>query len=472
MKPAIRPRLLAVAVVTSFLLVTGSLAGGAPALADAGDAAFTATPMPTLNAPVVNKRDVASPGTWVPTPDSLSFQWFENGIAIDGTGSESPLFGPDDQGAQITVAVTATKAGYASQTETSAPVTVLGAITATSVAIDGVPKPGETLTADGSFDPSDSTVSYAWMDQNGWIPGATSQTYVPTEAEAGHNISVDFRVSHDGYQATSFGRWVQITYATFQPPLNILTGDVHIGSTVQAPQESSWFPQPTTLTYQWMRGSADIPGATGPSHIVTNGDIGYVLHVRETGSRAGYPDATWTSPPTTEVLADFDQITTPVIVGTPEVGVPLTVKEAPWTPAATNWGTEWYVNGVATGDGGNLIPSAGDIGATITAEVYGWSGTRAVDISPLSAPTAPVRANTYKLGAVTIGIVDLNRTVGATFTKPSASATLSYQWMINGSAIAGATKSTYLPEGSNWHKNLSVRITVSGSGYTTSVGVS
>ncbi|MDQ1561875.1 MAG: hypothetical protein QOE85_1216, partial [Actinomycetota bacterium] len=204
----------------------------------------------------------------------------------------------------------------------------------------------------------------------------------------------------------------------------------------------------------------------------TNGDIGYVLHVRETGSRAGYPDATWTSPPTTEVLADFDQITTPVIVGTPEVGVPLTVKEAPWTPAATNWGTEWYVNGVATGDGGNLIPSAGDIGATITAEVYGWSGTRAVDISPLSAPTAPVRANTYKLGAVTIGVVDLNRTVGATFTKPSASATLSYQWMINGSAIAGATKSTYLPEGGNWHKNLSVRITVSGSGYTTSAGVS
>jgi hypothetical protein len=463
-----------VAIATSVLLIVGSLVGGAAAQADDTALAFTTVPTPIISTAVVGSRSSMGPGTWAPMPDSVTYQWFEDGVAIQsstlGGASYSRFYTPADMGAHITVAVTASKAGYVSQTVTSAPIPVLGEITEQSVAIDGVPKPGETLTADGSFTPSDAMVTYQWIDQNGrWIPGATAQTYVPTEAEAGQRISVNFEVALDGYQTTSYGGFATITYDTLQPPGSLQTSDVHIGAIVVAPRAVNWFPQPTTLTYQWMRDGTDILDATDPVYTVSSEDVGSTLEVRETASMADYPDKTWISPPTTVVLPDFDNVTTPVIVGIPQVGVPVALRESSWTPAAQQEEVEWFVDGVPAGTVGQpFIPTGADIGSTITADVVGWSDSRASAVSPRSAPSAPVIASTYSVGAVTIGRVHLNSSVSVTFRRPPNGATLTYQWFINGAAIPGATAGTYLPEGSTWHKDLSVRVTVSGDGYSAS----
>ncbi|MBE3078427.1 carboxypeptidase regulatory-like domain-containing protein, partial [Clavibacter michiganensis subsp. michiganensis] len=112
--------LLSLALVASAQagMATSAIAADAPA----GTAAvrttavtFTTAPQPSITGTAqVGSTLFAVTGTWAPQPDSFTFKWWSNGVAISGaTGSAYTLVAAD-LGKKITLTVTANKSGYTS----------------------------------------------------------------------------------------------------------------------------------------------------------------------------------------------------------------------------------------------------------------------------------------------------------------------------------------------------------------------
>lgn len=67
----------------------------------------------------VGSRLTAVPGSWGPTPVTLSYQWYHSHIAISGATAATYVLRTADAGRTITVKVTASKPGYTTASRTS-----------------------------------------------------------------------------------------------------------------------------------------------------------------------------------------------------------------------------------------------------------------------------------------------------------------------------------------------------------------
>ena len=133
----------------------------------------------------------------------------------------------------------------------------------------------------------------------------------------------------------------------------------------------------------------------------------------------------------------------PVITGTPQVGVPLTVSRGSWEPGRNltiAW--QWYADGTAI-DGATtktFTPTVEQKGATITASVTaskpGYTPTTVT-----TAPTAPVvRGEFTMLTPPTVSgdpMVDEVLTVTPATWSPESTDTM-YRWLADGVLIDGA----------------------------------
>ena len=475
MPQPLRPatRRAAMAFAAGILAISTAFATGSAAFADDPALPFDQAPVPTYSGvAVVGGVISAETGTWLPTPTSFTYQWSLDGTPV--TGATGWRFAPTlaEQGQQLSVAITANKDGYLSQTTSSLPIPVLGRMTIGAAQIQGVPKPGDTVTATvGSVSPPDATMSYQWNAGARAIAGATDSTFSPTEDLAGGQLSVTVTASEDGYAPVSTTAYTQVTYDTIRTQPSSPFGTNQIGSTLTASSTGGWLPVPTTVRYQWLRDGTPIDGATAATYTTTPDDGGHRLSYVVTGSHIEFADASVTSSQTAPILLGFDTVTTPLITGVPEVGVALKAVIPAWTPAASSYRYYWYVGGVldqgsAQGAGqSTFTPTGTAVGKSVTVQVTGTAINRSVAQSPMSAATSLVAPNPFVLGRVKLGTVHLNSAMRPKFTAPPAGATVSYQWMKSGKDIAGATASTYKPEGSDWDKYLTVRVSVSGPGY-------
>ena len=86
---------------------------------------LSATPKPViLGDPVVGTTLEVDAGEWEPSPVQLTYQWLRDGSAIGGATNPSYVVAEDDQGADISVAVTGTKPGHRTATMTSDPLAI------------------------------------------------------------------------------------------------------------------------------------------------------------------------------------------------------------------------------------------------------------------------------------------------------------------------------------------------------------
>ena len=170
--------------------------------------AFTSAPTPTITGTrAVGYTLTAVPGTWSPAPTALAYQWFRSGVAISGATAATYKLTTADQGAAITVRVTATKAGYTTTARTSAATgAILGVFTtAPTPTITGTKKVGYTLTANpGTWSPTPSSFAYQWyrVSSTGTvsaITGATAKTYKLTTTDKGKTIYVRVTAQRTGY---------------------------------------------------------------------------------------------------------------------------------------------------------------------------------------------------------------------------------------------------------------------------------
>lgn len=80
---------------------------------------FTSSPTPVITGTAqVGKTLKITTGSWAPKP-KFAYEWYRNGVPISGATKSSYKLVLADQGAAITVAVTATLSGYATTTRTS-----------------------------------------------------------------------------------------------------------------------------------------------------------------------------------------------------------------------------------------------------------------------------------------------------------------------------------------------------------------
>jgi len=186
-------------------------------------------------------------------------------------------------------------------------VSVLGGIS-TATAADGPPvntaapsivgtvAVGETVTADpGTWDPADVTYSYTWFvdDQ----PVATGEQYTPVAADEGRRLTLEVTASRPGAEAGTATSEPATVLGTAPQNLEApaVSGAFIVGGTVQV-SDGTWDADGLIFTYQWMRGSAPIAGATGPSYASTWEDCNQDLSAVVTAHLAGHADGVAATP--------------------------------------------------------------------------------------------------------------------------------------------------------------------------------
>ncbi|WP_434172909.1 carboxypeptidase regulatory-like domain-containing protein [Clavibacter michiganensis] len=500
--------LLSLALVASAQagMATSAIAAPAPVGTDAAGTTavtFTTAPQPSITGTAqVGSTLFAVTGTWAPQPDSFTFKWWSNGVAISGaTGSAYTLVAAD-LGKKITITVTANKTGYTSLAKSSAATaTVVAApspvafTTVPAPTISGTPKVGTPLTAaTGTWAPVPTTFAYRWFVANVAVTGATASTYTPVAADVGKRITVTVTGSRTGYTTaakTSAASAAVVaapvtTPSTFTTvPTPTLTGTAQVGSTLTA-APGTWAPVPTTFTYRWFVANVAVSGATASTYAPIAADVGKRITVTVTGARSGYTSASKTSAASAAVVAapvttpsTFTTVPTPTLSGTAQVGATLTASAGTWAPVPTTLAYRWWSNGVAISGaiGSTYVPVAAELGKRITVTVTGSRSGYTTAAKTSAASAAVVAAPAAKAFAIASApTVTGSASVGGVLTAATGSwspaPAFTYQWTVGTTAITGATGSTYTVGTADLGKTITVTVTAKATGYTTTTRTS
>jgi hypothetical protein len=284
----------------------------------------------------------------IPTVD-YAYTWEDGATTVSHLHFYVPTAA--DLGHQLKLIVEDHNTGFSDLDVTSAlsSKVLIGTIHApATISVVGARNVGEPLTInEGGWTPVVPTAQ--WYRNGVAIVGQTSDTYLQTSADRGKKISVKLTGAAAGY--VSAVRSSAATIVTGYPlltstPFPVINGSPSFGSTLTA-VPSDWGPGIVKLSYQWRAEGVAIPGATKSTLLLGGPELSQSITVTVTGSEAGYASTAKTSLATPDIkLLGFSVTTAPSISGTVAPGHILTAGLAPWTPAATMYVYQWYLNGV------------------------------------------------------------------------------------------------------------------------------
>jgi hypothetical protein len=162
---------------------------------------------------------------------------------------------------------------------------------------------------------------------------------------------------------------------------------------------------------------------------------------------------------------------TPFIMGIPKVGSTLTANVGP-TSATGNFVT-WYRDGVLISSQSSFtyVVTRADFNRTITisvrAEREGYESAT-LQSSPLLISAGTMRVSTPSI----TGLVKVGKVVTAKTTAWVPGAAITYQWLLDGKAIKGATGKTFKALPSQKGRRLSLTVTQKLLGYVTATKTS
>jgi len=159
---------------------------------------------------------------------------------------------------------------------------------------------------------------------------------------------------------------------------------------------------------------------------------------------------------------------TPTISGATTVGKTLTANPGPWYPTA-ELTYRWTRNGttIPKATSSTYTTASADASAALRVIITGTApGYSAVS---RTSPPTNIAAGTITYKTLTAaGTPTVGKTLTATFgglTPPTAS--VKYQWRLNGAAVARATTKTFAVTAADANRSISVSVTVSAPGFTT-----
>lgn len=272
-------------------------------------------------------------------------------------------------------------------------------------------------------------------------------------------------------------------------PLLSGLGGVGETLTLTPPQ---WSLPGVTNSVQWLADGVPIPGATGLSFVPTLEEAGKNVQAKVTGTLLGLlPLETFTGiipiplpggggsggggggggtgeNPLLEALSD------PALTGIPGVGSLLQVLNPVWSLPGVSTTYQWFVDDVPVpgATGPTFVPDLADAGKQVYARVTGTlAGLPVLDVltgslliplapeQPLAASSAATLAGTAKVGKVLTVQDPTWNEEGVTHT---------YQWLRDGTPIAGATAKTYTLAPEDLGRQVVVKVTGSKEGWTDS----
>lgn len=264
----------------------------------AAQGSFNSAAAPAISGtPAVGYVLTATAAAAVPAADSTAFQWLRNGSPIAGATASTYKQVAADQGQQVSVRATRTKAGYADAVSTSGAVTVLGVFgNLVAPKISGTVAAGYTIKSVVTLPtPAPSAITYRWLRNGAVISGATASSYRLTSLDTGKQIQSRVYFSRPGYLRTYRNSAAFVSKAVFTSVVAPgFTGTTAVGYTLKAAVKLP-SPAPSAVSYQWLRNGVAISRATGASYRLTTLDRGKQIRLRVKFSRAGYLTATATS---------------------------------------------------------------------------------------------------------------------------------------------------------------------------------
>ena len=390
----------------------------------------------------------------------LTYQWNKNGAVISGASSASyttPATAASDNNAQFTVTVTNSVSKVTSSAATltvNVPPAISTQPASQTVAV------GQTATfsvvATGT-----GTLTYQWKKNGTTMSGATSASYTTAATVASDNgASFNVTVTDIAGNVTS-----NAATLTVNAPPSITAQPAN--QTVNAGQTATFTVTAAgtgTLTYQWKKGGTAIGGATAASYTTpatASSDSGAQFTVTVTNSFGNV----------TSNAATLTVNIPPTISAQPASQTVAVGQTATFSVTATGTGTltyQWKKNGTAISGATSAsytTPAtvSSDNGATFTVTIASSTGNVTSSAATLTVNTPPSitaqPANTTVIAGQT-----------ATFSVTAAgTAPLTYQWKMNGTAISGATSSSYTTAATttgNSSEQFSVTVTNSSGNIT------
>ncbi len=269
----------------------------------------------------------------------------------------------------------------------------------------------------------------------------------------------------------------------------IIDGTPAVGSPLSLTMPE-WNLPGVTNQVQWLANGVPIPGATGTTFTPTLDEAGKNVQALVTGSvlsvitllikevysgpvaiplpGGGGGGGGGSEDPTLEVLQD------PSITGIPGVGSLLQILNPIWSLPGVTTTYQWFVDNVPVpgATGPTFVPGFEDAGKQVHALVTGtlaglpiisaltnYLPIPAATEEPLAATSAATITGTAKVGKV-VSVED------PTWNEEGVEH--AYQWLRDGSPIAGATTRTYTLTPEDYGRRILVKVTGSKEGWTDS----
>ncbi len=459
----------------------------------------TTTPI-TLNGPVVTSVVISSrttsltatPASTDPNGETVtySYQWLDNGTPIPGATDQNLDLNnlTVSQGDLLTVQVTPADASSKGATFTSSAVTVattspitvnLPTVTSVVITPDNATNTIKlTATPASGSDPYGNTVTYTyqWLHNGNAIAGATGQTLTLTAVgtiAAGDTFSVEVTPS-DGIAVGAAFTSHPVSIATASPitltgptvTSVLISTDNPSNTTTLTATPTSTDPngETVTYTYQWLQNGNAINGATGQSLDLSTLTFvaGDLFTVQVTPSDATIAGAAFNSdsatvasnsPPVTFELPTVSAVA--IVPNSATSATLLTANSASTDPygRTVSFTYQWLQNGT-------VIPGATGRSLDLTQLTINPNDVFTVQVTPndgtvIGATTTSGNVTVTSVGPVVLGLPvvdsvsilpdDATNVTTLTATPTShddsgnSTITYSYQWLLNGTAIVGAT---------------------------------
>jgi hypothetical protein len=301
-------------------------------------------------------------------------------------------------------------------------------------------------------------VSYQWQRNGLDIAGATDSTYQLGDSDVGATIKVvaSYTDLHGTPESVTSAPTAAVANVNDAPVgLPFISGTVTEDQTLTA--DTSGITDADGLSgafsYQWLRNSSAIGGATGSTYTLGDADVGTQISVRVSYTDDQLTPEALTSAPTAEVVNVNDAPTGVVTIDnlTPAEGDTLTASNslADADGLSGPIGYQWRRNGldIAGATGNTYTTVQADVDAVISV-VASYTDDQGELESVTSTPTvAVINVNNPPTGSVTISgppTEDQTLTASNTLADEDGIGSVSYQWQRNWVDIAGATDSTYV----------------------------